>query len=70
MKKIIKIAGMQCDKCASRVKDKLENIELVDKVNVSIEKKEAYIEFQKEIDNEILKDVIDNLGYEVISIRG
>ncbi|MBQ8891764.1 MAG: heavy-metal-associated domain-containing protein [Bacilli bacterium] len=63
MQKIIKVDGMKCDKCASRVKDCLEKIDNIEKVLVDLETKEVKIEYKEEFDIDLIKEKINDLGY-------
>ena len=66
MKKIIKIEGMSCNHCVSHVNEALENIKDVNVLEVNLENKNALVE--TELDNNILKNAIEEEGYDVISI--
>ena len=65
MTKTIKIEGMQCNHCKMSVEKALNSIEGVIKVDVSLENKTATIESQKEIENDKIKEVIEEAGFEV-----
>lgn len=67
MKKIIKVDGMHCDKCVSRVKKCLESIDNIRIVDVILENKEVVIEYDNNIDLNLIKEKIDDLGFEVIN---
>lgn len=67
MKKIIKIEGMSCNHCVSHVKEALENINTVNVLEVNLENKNAIVE--TEVDNDILKNAIEEEGYDVVSIK-
>ncbi len=69
MKKEILISGMSCNHCAKKVEDALISIEGVEKVKVDLNKKMAKIKCNKEIDNNLIKEIITNLGYEVVGIN-
>lgn len=69
MKKIIKINGMSCEHCASRVEKALLNIENVLNVEVSVEEGYASVELKDDVDNYLLKETIENLGYDVENIK-
>lgn len=64
--KTIKIEGMSCGHCAKKVENGLKEIKGVKSVTVDLEKKEATVVFKKEIDDNMLKTRIENLGYQVI----
>ena len=65
---IIKIEGMKCQHCASKVLNTLEHIEGVKKVKINLDKQEAIIKSKEKLDINILKKAITDLDYEVISI--
>ena len=65
MKKTIEIEGMQCNHCKMTVEKALSAIEGVTKVEVSLENKTATIEFTKEIDENQIKQLIEEAGFEV-----
>ena len=64
MKKTINIEGMQCNHCKMSVEKALQSIDGVEKVEVSLENKNAVIESNIEIDDEKIKDVIEEAGFE------
>lgn len=66
-KKVISIEGMSCNHCKMSVERALNSIEGVTKVEVSLENKNAVIESSKEIDNNKIKETIENEGFTVIS---
>lgn len=68
IKTIIYIEKMSCSHCASKVKTALEEIEDIKKVKVDLSQKKATLLSSQKIDNNILKEKIENLGYEVKSI--
>ena len=67
--KTIWIEGMMCENCKKHVEKALNSIEGITNVNVSLDNKNAVIEYSKEIDDEILKNVISDAGYEVKEIE-
>lgn len=65
--KILRIEGMHCDNCRNRVERAVNKIDgAVCRVN--LKKKTATVSYCREIDEELLKNTITKLGYEVISI--
>ena len=69
MKKIILVDGIKCDKCVSRIKKKLENIDNIKNVLVNLNTKEVTIEYNKEIELDKIYENINNLGFNVIDIK-
>lgn len=66
MLKILKVDGMTCGHCKVRVEKVLSLIEGVDSVEVDLASKNVLINMSKNIDEQILIDVITDAGYEVI----
>ena len=69
MKEEIKVEGMMCENCVKHVTKALEEIEGVEKVEVSLENKNANIETSKEIPDEVIKNAIEEAGYKATEIR-
>lgn len=67
--KIIQIEGMSCEHCSKKVETTLMDLKEVKSVKVSLEDKRAEIVLKKEIENNILKNLIEDLGYKVINIE-
>lgn len=69
MKKVtVKIEGMMCGMCESHVNDEVRKNFNVSKVTSSHKKGECVILTEKELDEEQLKKVIEETGYQVLSI--
>lgn len=64
MKKIIEINGMHCEKCKARVENALNAVEGV-KAKVNLAKKNAVVEIKSDVSDEILKNTVTELGFEV-----
>ena len=69
MKKNIMIEGMTCMHCVGRVKNALEEMAGVKEVIVDLEGKSATINLEKDIENAILKEKIEDAGYDVVEIK-
>ena len=67
MKKKILIEGMSCNKCVVHVKAALEDLVGVTSVEVSLEGKNAIVETTA--NDEALKEVIEDEGYDVVEIE-
>lgn len=67
--KKIKIEGMSCNHCKMTVEKVLKEISGVKKVEVYLDKKEAILEADKEIDEGKIKDVIEEEGFKVKEIK-
>lgn len=61
--KTIYIEGMSCNHCKMSVEKALRSIEGVTKVEVSLENKNATIESNKEINDNEIKSVIEEIGF-------
>lgn len=64
--KTLRIEGMSCDHCRQRIENELNSMDQVN-AKVSLKKKEAVIKLGKEIDDEVLVQAIEKLGYQVVS---
>lgn len=69
MTKTIYVSGMSCGHCVQRVKNALGSIDGVTDVTVNLEEKRVVVQSNREITNEVLTEVIDDAGYEIISIN-
>lgn len=69
MKKEIMIEGMSCGHCVKRVENALKQLEGVERVVVILEECKAVVESDKEIDDSVLRDAIDDAGYDVTAIE-
>ncbi|MCR5734810.1 MAG: cation transporter [Lachnospiraceae bacterium] len=67
--KKIGIEGMVCDNCAARVHNALNSI---DGINARVERSKscAVIKLGREIDEEMIKKTVEDLGYRVTGING
>ncbi len=59
----IKVDGMSCSHCASKVTSLLKSIDGVKKVNVDLAKKQVTIVSNKRIEEKTIKEMIEDLGY-------
>lgn len=62
----VKIEGMMCGHCESRVKEALEALEEVDSAEVSHKKGTAVLTLNSEVDSEKVKDAIEKQGYKYL----
>ena len=67
MKKIIEINGMHCPKCSAKVENALNAIDGVS-AKVNLAKKHAVVTLKTEVADDILKNAVDSLGFEVVSV--
>lgn len=68
MIKQINIDGMSCSHCVEHVKNALSEVKNVNSVIVSLEEKNATIDIQEDITDNILKEAVEEAGYDVVSI--
>lgn len=62
---IIKIKGMGCQNCVNAVSESLKELEGISKVNVSLEKESAEVEFDEiKINADKMIETIKELEYE------
>ena len=66
---IVEGEGMQCGMCEAHVNDAVRNAFQVKKVSSSHTKKQTVILANDTIDEEAIRNVIDNTGYKVLSVH-
>ncbi len=66
--KIFKIDGMHCENCANRVKRAVNRIDGVS-AKLNLRKKEAVVEYEKEVDDAEITGAIEALDYKVIALE-
>ncbi len=66
---IVKIDGMKCDHCAKRVCDSLKKIDNVKSVKVSLEAKNATINYKENVDIKQVSSVIENEGFHFAGVE-
>ena len=69
MNKTLKIKGMMCAHCSGRVKKVLEGLAAIESAEVSHETGLAVVTLCGEIGDDELKGIVEEQGYEVISIN-
>ena len=69
MKKRIVIEGMSCGHCVNHVKEALSELKGVKNVDVNLDAKTAVLEASGDVDDEDIKFVVDDAGYEVVRIE-
>ena len=65
MKKIMHIEGMMCGHCEATVKKALEELPQVEEAKVSHTDGQAIVILSEEVEDDILKKVIEDHGYQV-----
>ncbi len=68
MKKKINIEGMSCMHCVKHVEEALGELAGVSKVTVDLQEKNAVVEFSNGVENEKLKEAVEEAGYDVTGI--
>ena len=69
MKKTMKIEGMMCGHCSSRVKKALEALDQVDGAEVSFNQGTAIVTLNADVDDAVLKKAVEDQDYKVLEIR-
>lgn len=69
MKQIISIEGMSCNHCVNHVKAALSSIDGIKKIKVDLHKKNAMIECNDEINEDLIIQSIKDIGYKVVEIK-
>ena len=69
VKMIVGVEGMACGMCESHINDAIRNAFSVDSVSSSRSKKETVIIAEKPIEEEKIRKVIDQTGYQVVSFN-
>ncbi len=63
---ILKVEGMSCGHCVARVEKALESVEGVKDAKVSLEKKEAQVDYDPQnTDIGKMKEAVEEAGYQV-----
>lgn len=68
-RKIISIEGMTGENCSKKIQDALENLVDVSKARVELNKKRAIVTYDHSVDEILLQDTIEKLGYTVTGIK-
>ena len=70
MRKKLLVDGMSCMNCVRHLKEALqEDIKGVEVIDVSLENKCALVEVNDNVSDDMIKAVIDDLGYELKGIE-
>ncbi len=69
MTKTLKIEGMMCGHCEARVKKCLEALEQVTEAVVSHEAGNAVVTLNAQVDDEVLKNIVEEQDYKVVSVE-
>lgn len=69
MKKKLIIEGMSCGHCVGRVEKALNETDGIVSATVDLSSKSAIVELEKAIEDQQLIDIIDEAGYDVVSVE-
>jgi Cu+-exporting ATPase len=69
MKKEMMIEGMSCNHCKMRVEKALGELEGVNNVSVDLEAKKATFDIDGEVGDAVLKEAVEDAGYDVTAIN-
>ena len=69
MKKRISIEGMSCGHCSARVEKILKEQGAVEEATVDLEGKNAVVKFSADLSDKIIKEIIEDIGFDVIKIE-
>lgn len=67
--KTLTIEGMTCENCEARVHNTLNRLDGVACKKISWKKKTAVVEFSQEVSDQLLKETVERLDYQVTEIR-
>lgn len=63
---VMKVEGMSCGHCQSRVKKALESVVGVAAADVDLAKKEATVQLSQDVDAAVLKQSVEKIGFKVV----
>ncbi len=69
MKKLVRIDGMCCERCAKRVEDRLLTAKNVVSADVKFKKNLAVIRSREEVDDAEIKALVADAGFSVSAIE-
>ena len=67
--KNLNLAGLHCNGCAKRIQNAFEAMKQVKSCVVSYENQNAVLKLRKALTDEQIKEVVSDLGFEVLSIE-
>ena len=67
-KKVLTIEGMHCENCEIRVENALNRLDGV-LCKVNLKKKTATVTYSENVLDDLLKDTVERLGYQITAIR-
>lgn len=69
MTKKLLIEGMTCAHCVKHVEAALNELDGVVSAKASLEEKNAVVELNQDVTEDMLKEAIDEVGYELVGIQ-
>jgi len=69
MKKLISIEGRSCNHCVKHVESALNEIDGIISVAVDLNGKNAVVEMNQDVEDSVIKLAIEEVGYDMVSIR-
>lgn len=69
MIKTVKIEGMSCSHCTSRVAAALMVIDGVENAEMSLENKTAVLTLSKDVSDDVIRETVDDTGFDVVGIE-
>lgn len=69
LKKVIYIDGMSCSHCQKKVEETLKKQREVKDAKVDLKEKKAEVLFNRDMGDDDLKEIIEDLGYKVRKIE-
>lgn len=67
-KKTFIVEGMTCENCEARVTRAINDMDGIS-AKVNLKKKEVVVSMENEVSDDVIKEVIEKAGYEVVGIR-
>ena len=61
------VPEISCDHCKSTIIDTLSTVDVIELVEVNIEAKDVILKSSEEIDLDLVKSLLDEQGYTVVS---
>lgn len=68
-RKIIHIEGMSCEHCTKKVETALEDLVDIERAKVNLKKRCAIVTYQNSVDEVLLQNTIEKLGYTVTGVK-
>lgn len=69
MIKTVKIEGMSCGHCTARVSVALMGLDGVENAEMSLENKTAVLTLSKDVSDDIIRETVDDTGFDVVGIE-